>query len=290
MINALLKARASDAAIVKIADRLEPRVRQQFLDAIDLLRGRIDEAALADALLDGDVARAEQLIALDGVADDLQPVVQTLRQIFHSAGAVAADELGAVLSESLSFNLTNPRAVTWAASNGSRLITQTTEATRDGIQALIADGIASGQPAAKTAKAIAQMVGLTARQATAVANYRAELIAAGQGGDILAKRVQTYADKLLMQRARIIARTETIAASSQGQLELWRQAAADGLIDPARTFRIWIATEDDRECPICADLDGTVVPFNEPFRSDVGELWASPAHPNCRCANALRFM
>lgn len=290
MINALLKARAETAAIHRIADRLEPRVRQQFLDAIRTLRGRIDERALAEALDAGDVAAAEQLIHLDELPEDLKPIADTLRQVFHGAGAIAAEELGAVLNQSLSFTLTNPRAVAWAARHGSQLIVQISEATRTGVRSLIADGIATGRPVVATAREIRGLVGLTQRQAAAVNNYRAELLSEGQAGDLFERRVLRYGQQLLNQRARIIARTETIAASSQGQLELWRQAAADGLIDPQRTKRRWIATEDDRICPICQDLDGVVVPFAAPFKTNAGiELWAPPAHPGCRCANALEF-
>lgn len=289
-INALLKARADAAAIHRIADRLAPSVRQQFLDAIAKLRGRIDEGALADALADGDAAGALRLISLDDLPDDLRPMADTLRQIFMTSGQVAAEELGAVLSESLSFTMTNPRAVAWASRHGSALIAQISDATRTGVQSLIADGIATGRPAAETARAIAKMVGLTERQAAALAKYRATLIAEGQAGDLLDRRVLRYSEQLLNQRARIIARTETIAASSQGQLELWRQAAADGLINPATTKRRWVATEDDRECPICADLDGTTVPFYDPFRTSAGvELMAPPVHPGCRCSEALEF-
>ena len=46
MNHALLKA-ASQAAVHRVADRLEPRIRQQFLDAVDQLRDRIDIDALA---------------------------------------------------------------------------------------------------------------------------------------------------------------------------------------------------------------------------------------------------
>lgn len=289
-LNALLKARAGTAAIHRIADRLAPQVRQQFLDAIRTLRGRVDERALAEALEAGDVAAAERLIPLDDLPEALKPIAATLRQVFHGAGTIAAEELGAVLNQSLSFTLTNPRAVAWAARHSSQLIVQVSEATRTGVQSLIADGIATGRPVAATAREIRGLVGLTQRQAAAVSNYRAGLTADGQAGDLLERRVLRYGDQLLNQRARIIARTETIAASSQGQLELWRQAAADGLIDPLRTKRRWIATEDDRICPICQDLDGVTVPFGAPFKTDLGvELWAPPAHPGCRCANALEF-
>lgn len=282
MINALLKARAEQAAIHRVADRLDPQVRQQFLAAIDQLRDRIDLQALAKALEKGDIAAAERAIALDGLPDDLQPIVATLRQVFQQAGDIAAEELSAVLRETLRFDLTNPRAVAWASRQGSRLITQISEATRDGVRSLVANGIATGRTPAETAREIRTLVGLTERQAHAVAAYRAELEDGGQAGDLLTRRVARYGQQLLNQRARLIARTETISASSNGQLESWRQAAGDGLLNPAKTRRRWIATEDDRICPICMDLDGATVAFGEPFRTTDGlEVYASPVHPGC---------
>lgn len=285
-----MKARADAAAIYRVADRLEPRVRAQFLDALAQLKGNVDEPALAAALEQQDVLAAERAIGLDALPDALKPMGETLRQILHGSGEVAAQELGAVLNQTLRFDLTNPHAVSFASRLGSQLIARIGEATRTGVQSLIANGIAGGRTVDATAREIRNLVGLTERQANAVANYRADLEAAGQGGDILSRRVARYGDQLLNQRARLIARTETISASAHGQLELWRQAAADGLIDPAKTKRRWSAAEDDRTCPICLALDGVTVPFGQPFKTDAGvELWASPAHPGCRCAQTLEF-
>jgi DNA recombination protein RmuC len=39
-----------------------------------------------------------------------------------------------------------------------------------------------------------------------------------------------------------IARTETIASSTNGQQELWRQAVDKGLLDPEKTQRVWIVS------------------------------------------------
>lgn len=66
------------------------------------------------------------------------------------------------------------------------------------------------------------------------------------------------------QRARLIARTETVAASnaiSNGQAQL---AIGDGLT----LFKTWLATNDDRTRPDHVDADGQTVAFDESF--DVG--------------------
>ncbi len=282
----------SGAAVHRIAAQLEPQVRARFLQAIDALQGSVDTAALARALERGDLAGAERVIDLAELPTHLRPMADTLKQIFHAAGDQASQELGTALSESISFSLTNPRAVHAAATLTGRLIREISDATREGIRSLIANGIATGRPPEDTARSIRELVGLTTRQADAVEAYRRELLDAGRSLDDARDAAARYGTQLLNQRARLIARTETIRASAEGQLVAWQQAAADHLLDPARTSRRWTATEDDRLCPICEDLDEQTVPFMAPFHTDVGgvgDLMTPPAHPGCRCSPVLVF-
>lgn len=285
----ILKSQASGlAAVHRVAEQLEPHVREQFLAAIDRLQGYIDLPALARALEHGDARSAEALLHLDDLPDELKPLVGTLRTIFHGAGHVAVEELSAALGVApYRFDLTNPRAVRWASQQSSILIQQISEATREGVRTLIANGIATGRPPMATAREIRGMVGLTERQATAVENYRVSLLAEDRELAQVERMTARYGQKLLTQRAKLIARTETIRSSSAGQLESWHQAAAHGLIVPAKTKRRWVATDDDRTCPICLDLDGQEVGFYASFHSLLGPVMASPVHPGDRCSQVL---
>ena len=101
--------------------------------------------------------------------------------------------------------------------------------------------------------------------------------------DVVAARATRYAEKLRRARARMIARTEIMRASNQGQLYAMRQAINDGLVDAGRAGKMWMTGPID-VCATCEGLMGQVIPVNESFAL-VGD--APPAHPNCRCVISL---
>ena len=147
----------------------------------------------------------------------------------------------------------------------------------------------------ETAREIRQLVGLLPRQATAVQNFRARLEGEGVGGDKLEARVGRYAEAQLRRRAMTISRTEILRSSSEGQLGMWGEAKTQGLLDPAKTFRRWIVTRDDRlDVEICEPMDDEergLAAFSQPWRLPDGRQVMVPqeAHPQCRCAAALEF-
>ena len=90
----------------------------------------------------------------------------------------------------------------------------------------------------------------------------------GEGESIpqLAERVQDTFAEFDSVRSERIARTEVIAASSQGAVESYKDA---GL-----TQSEWYPAMDERECALCESLAGV---------HDLAEKYTPPAHPNCRC-------
>ena len=82
----------------------------------------------------------------------------------------------------------------------------------------------------------------------------------------MADRIRAVFDQCDQVRAERIARTETIAASSQGAVETYKQA---GIVNNE-----WYPALDDRECELCASLAGV---------HPISEMYTPPAHPNCRC-------
>lgn len=82
-------------------------------------------------------------------------------------------------------------------------------------------------------------------------------------------------------RALMIARTEIVRSQTQANVIYKDYLAERGL----NYERVWITERDElvKECPICLPLDGKT----EDLWGDVG---GPPAHPNCRCATALRLV
>jgi Phage Mu protein F like protein. len=98
-------------------------------------------------------------------------------------------------------------------------------------------------------------------------------------------QAEKYADRLLSSRAEAIARTETIAASNEGQRELWLQAVDQGLLTGTEQ-REWIASP--KSCEACEEMDGETVGLTEEFQLPDGDsVIGPPAHPNCTCAVGL---
>jgi SPP1 gp7 family putative phage head morphogenesis protein len=89
----------------------------------------------------------------------------------------------------------------------------------------------------------------------------------------IARKLNNRVDTLTRTRANVIARTEIINAHAEGQLDTYERAG----MEKVKVQAEWSTAGDDRVCPVCASLDGVVMPVREAR----GLL---PRHPNCRCS------
>ena len=109
-----------------------------------------------------------------------------------------------------SFDLSNPLAQEWISRHVGDLITQVTDDTRNSVKGVISKAFEQGLHPRQSAKLIKEVVGLTVKQAGAVANYRGRLAVKGLTEEIVEKRAARYATKLLKYRSEMIARTECL--------------------------------------------------------------------------------
>lgn len=87
------------------------------------------------------------------------------------------------------------------------------------------------------------------------------------------------ADAFGRKRAELIASTEVTRAFNQGYVESLREAGIER--------KQWWTRQDERVCPICRPLHGTIKALDEMFETSNGLLvLAPPAHPRCRCTIA----
>lgn len=280
-------------AIRRVADKYLPRFIRTVLDAFDRARSGTSVRALIrlleeDARIE-DVVNEIDWIPIDGPRAESTrysfPIL--LREVLEATAQEGADALQRnpqVRVRGL-FDVTNPRVSDWIREHSGARITAISEESRRAIRELIATGYERGMTAAQLGRAIRSSIGLTPRQARAVANMRARMMADGIPAERIDKVTGRYAERLLRQRAEVIARTEIIAAENAGQIELWQQQIDAGIIE-ATALKEWIVTPDDRLCPECQDMDGQQVPVSASF---VGADDAPPLHPNCRCAIRLVF-
>lgn len=197
------------------------------------------------------------------------------------------------------FDITNPISVAWAKTQSSTLVKQITDGSRKGIRSIINRGFDLGITPASSAREIREVlladvkavIGLTDKQAISVQNRHMRLLAEGRSVPDAQRLAERYARLVLNRRTKNIARTETINAASEGQLQLWQQMKGDGLISDDRVKR-WIVTPDDRlDSLICMPMGrngGQTRELNEAFTTGLGDAVMRPtAHPQCRCAMIL---
>lgn len=99
----------------------------------------------------------------------------------------------------------------------------------------------------------------------------------GEGIGKLKSRVSKVFD-VGENRAEMIARTETIRAENNGKLLSMKGSDLSGEYD-----KKWIATNDERTCPVCKKLNGQVVGINDSFEEGKWSGQVGPVHPRCRC-------
>lgn len=114
---------------------------------------------------------------------------------------------------------------------------------------------------------------VTAADSAAMNRILASGIAHGEHPKVMAREMRSEIGKLTRTRALAIARTETIHAQAEGQL--------DGLEDLGIKYveaDVEVMTAgDSRVCPICEALEGEVFTISE-------ARGVIPLHPSCRCA------
>jgi hypothetical protein len=281
----------------RVADRQAPRIEAQLVSTLTRGWSSVNRAELIRALEAHDAYRTMSALGADNITAT-HPVSVALRRaltrqlltVAQQAGQVA--ELGMPAELHLRFDLTNPRAMTWAQGQSATLVREIGDDALANLRSLVARGFSEGITVKKSARAIALELrqaapltqGLTQRQWGAVENFRSRLVDADVPLVQRMARVEKYAAKLLRQRAMTIGRTETIAASSAGQDLLWQQAVSAGYIDAAQARQQWLVTPDDRLCPICEAIPGMNpdgVELGGAFATPAGPVTAPPVHPNC---------
>ena len=202
--------------------------------------------------------------AVDTLVKKLQPGLEAvLFDVLSKTGEVATKQLKSRLRanraatgfkigadiKGFSFDATDPNAVEWVKSHAAETITGISEDTRAQIRDLVEDAFSEQFDVDDLADEIGNLIGDPAR-------------------------------------AEVIARTEVMRASNEGQLEAWDQATEAGLLTGTE-MKEWIVTPDDRLCPICEPMDGKNVALDEDFDVDGDQVDGPPAHPNCRCTLGL---
>ncbi len=296
-------------AIEKVGDASQARIQQQYLRTIRNIQKKMSGKKIADALATGrgdDVANgsvdiifrsgAKRITAIDAFPwqlaglDQGQTAFETM--MLGGLGASAAAQtplLPTTAKVGIDFNLEHPRAVAWAQTRAGELIVDIGNETRAAVRTIIAEGFEGAIDSATVANRIKETVGLTERQAGQVAKFGERLrekrertpgVVAAKTNAIVERERTVFSNRLKRQRAMSIARTESRAAASAGQAELWEQAGEQGLISKEASTQIWNTSNPD--CVICKPMTGQRRKMGEMFTTGIGTSVRRPpdAHPN----------
>lgn len=294
---------AADERLRRLVDRQQPRLRRLLLRVLADLPGRL-VGPLTDALEARDLEAVLRLVAADLTVAQ-QPIVEALRDVMLAGAGVTGAQFG------LRFDVTDPLMVRAAETQAARLVSGVGEESRRAIREIVTLGFTEGRPPREQARHILRLVGLTERDAGAVDRMWRRMLEDGvRQAD---SRAETYAARLLRRRAENIARTETIRAASEGKRAGWRKAVEEGYLEAGVAEIVWLVTDDDRLCSLCAPMAGQTVGVVGDFTSDqeaTGDLASNPGgirpyagdtrpieaqtvggpplHPSCRCDLTLR--
>jgi len=235
--------------IKKWLDSTSVRISETVTD-INLASGAVVEQ------IDWHIIREEGEKALNEVIDD--NLLVGMKKGNHLLGKLAT-----------AFDIQDPAVIRWAKEYVGERITMINEETRQAIRNSIAERLRQGTTPRELAREIRSVnsLGLNARQQKALSNYAARLKAGGKLSDTSVNMaVREYRDRLLTQRAEMIARTESASALIHGELESYNKSQVD-MVE-------WNAAND--ACDICLPHNGERMPIGQ----SRGIL---PYHPHCRC-------
>jgi hypothetical protein len=83
--------------------------------------------------------------------------------------------------------------------------------------------------------------------------------------ETISKLVNRYRDNALKYRGEVIGRTEAIEALQRSEFEATQQMIDTGSVSASAVTKTWDATGDKRTRPSHMALDGTTIPFGQPF-------------------------
>jgi hypothetical protein len=285
--------------VARIARRLEPMLRSAFRALGSVLSPSEWLSAAATGALPGATSARirEKLVALE--ADLVRRLlVEALTESFFEPGPLERvitelerrgapipiiDSLHTILAGIRGFVTEQTTPEQLARMGIGRLIQQLEDEALAAVR-LQLSFIADAGMTDETIGAIGQATGLTSRQVAQVERARRAALQAGANEAAAARTADGVRAKLLDQRARLIARHETVSFTNETILERGQQVAAAGSV----VLKQSVCARDDHvdggdPFGICRVLDdGKKIPIGEPFVFEGRTYQGPPYHVGCR--------
>jgi len=324
-------------ALFAAADKRQAATRRAIVRALDIAYRSVTNAEATAAWKQSPTALM-RAIDWDAVAEAMgaQPgtygiykadtAATLFGQTYLSGARVAVDGMEQQLGQTISLNLTVQQSIDYGQQRAGALISGIQQTQLNAVRDTLALSLEQGVDVGSTGRILRGSVGLSPRQATALANYergltelyttgRTSVTLRGLGRPLADARysldrlsearieemVDRYRERLVNYRAEMIARTELARSANRGAYEEQMAQASDGLFGARSANRIWLTTPDDRLCEDCDAMDGQTISFLESFEYDSGAddeepgpgevtvMDVPPLHPNCRCTTILEI-
>jgi len=276
-------ATTSDALRRRILGESGPVLRAAILRAIAEAVGGATIRRVRAALEARNIPAAERAIPWERFGPAVLPVARVeLRRALERTGALEGRLLLRDLRLSpnaFAFDVTEATAVNWVRTRSAEMVVGISDSRKGAIRRVLDRVLTAGLNEHDAARLLidGKVIGLTDRDAGAVANMRARLRGDGVRADRADELAARYGRRLLGVRATRVAHHELVEAHGEGQLEGWSQARKKGLLDSRAVVR-WNAYVDC--CDKCSRVDGQIIRIGGVFRNGRRR---PPAHVNCRC-------
>jgi hypothetical protein len=289
---------------------LSPEIARAVLRAFQNVRDSLTDAEIIRLVQLGGIERLYQQILSQAVLDVAFAPVRdvTRRAVISSVRYYAKDlpkagKIDGVVS--IGFDVLNPRMIDAVRALDTKVIAGLQQEVRDTVSAYVENGIRDGVGPRTIARSLRSSIGLGPSQLQEVQNYRDALL--GQNGrritdyvkrdkrfdtgkmtpERVDKAVAAYTKRRIALNAETTARTAALDAQKEAQRLSWEDAIAKGVVDRDRLRKRWVGVADDRERPEHRAMNGTVVPFDQPYPLPSGEMIPGSSTYNCRCISRV---
>lgn len=190
------KARLTD--VEALAAKLEPGLAKAILDALKAQKDAVSLDAILEALKAGSIDKVLAALNIENIEALFTGVKDKATQAAWAGAALAGPAITLQLrGTTFAFDQLNPRLIDWLRQYNLGLIKSITESTRDAVRGVLVDGMTAGKNPIAVARQVKGAIGLTERQAKAVARFRSELESfhtrrTGGGYNLGAKKDKVY--------------------------------------------------------------------------------------------------
>lgn len=281
--------------LLRLGDRAEKRIAGGFNSAVKSTTSRVSKQRLYSALEQKDFEAALKAVPWDTVGDSVltRRMKQDTVRAYIQAGSIAAE----AVDTKRAYELVSNAARDWFNKYGARRVTEMSKTAKEGLRRVLVAASDRGLNLEQTVRFVLPQVGLRSDQVDVLAAYRDRLAEAEDAR--LEERVAKRAIELRKDRARVIARTESMFAIHGGVRDTWAGLVGEGTLREEDEVE-WFTAQDEVTCDICSPMDGRTRGITDDtwINADGETLtdWNGeavidpPAHPNCRCTTELKMV